>query len=207
MSLFWLVYCIFSPPPRFLFFYRLPALPSFHPLPSLRLMHLTNHWARKGINSYSKQRAIMGTLVVRKLRIFKPARRFAGKQNTSTHCFLNTLLAKPEKEEAGETSTGKTTQGEAKGGVCSLDARVEAPASETASPQRPNHQMTRWSSLQWQTDNETVLCSFKHTMGSQTMCVHTVFFFSYLFILYVCINTHTRTQACVSMLVFTSLCI
>ena len=70
----------------------------------------------------------MGTLVVRKLRIFKPARRFAGKQNTSTHCFLNTLLAKPEKEGEGKTSTGKARQGQARqdegGGVCSLDAWV-----------------------------------------------------------------------------------
>lgn len=79
-----------------------PPLPLFFPLPSLRLMHLTNHWARKGINSYSKQRAIMGTLVVRKLRIFKPARRYAG---ITEHFY--TLLSKHSIGQAWKERGGR----------------------------------------------------------------------------------------------------
>lgn len=51
-----------------------------------------------------------------------------GDNNTTTHCFLNTVLAKPEKQEAGGTwaSTGKARQGEVKfgragSGLCFLD--------------------------------------------------------------------------------------
>lgn len=82
-------------------FLQLPSSSSFHPLPSLRLMHLTNHWARKGINSYSKQRAIMGTLVVRKLRIFKPARRYAGITEHFYTLFSKHSLGQPWKERGG----------------------------------------------------------------------------------------------------------
>lgn len=82
----------------FLFFYSCSPLPlSIH----CRLMHLTNHWARKGINSYSKQRAIMGTLVVRKLRIFKPARRCAGITEHLYTLFSKHSLGQAWKERGG----------------------------------------------------------------------------------------------------------
>ena len=81
-----------------LFFYSLPPLAvSIH----CRLMHLTNHWARKGINSYSKQRAIMGTLVVRKLRIFQPARRYARITEHFYTLFSKHSLGQAWKERGG----------------------------------------------------------------------------------------------------------
>lgn len=54
----------------------------------------------------------MGTLVLRKLSIFGPARRCAGITGQSTHCLQNTLLAKPERREAG----GERRNGGAGGG-------------------------------------------------------------------------------------------
>lgn len=86
------------------FFSPLPVFYSFSPLPSsihCRLMHLTNHWAGKGINSYSKQRAIMGTLVVRKLRIFKPAQWYSGITERLYTLFSKHSLGQAWKERGG----------------------------------------------------------------------------------------------------------
>lgn len=158
--------------------------PSFHSLPKLRLMHLTNHWARKGINSYSKQRAIMGTLVLRKLRILKPARRYAG----ITECFC-TLFSKQERQGTRQKRKGRSMFPSYKG------------RSRPLILKRLNRQMTWWSSLQWQGDNEAVHHSFKHTMGLE-QCTQFWFFF----FLHDHIQTHTYTncmcvQACLLMLV------
>lgn len=95
-----------------------PSSDYFRPLPRLRIMHLTNHWARKGINGYSKQRAIMGTLVLRKLSIFGPARRRSGITGESAP----RLPAK-----AGCVGADWKRRGGVLwvywGGVCSLDTR------------------------------------------------------------------------------------
>lgn len=154
MSLVCFLYFVFFSLPL-VYFYSFPPLPLSICCQGLGIMHLTNHWARKGINSYSKQRAIMGTLVLRKLSIFGPARRCAGITGQSTHCLQNTLLAKPERRGGRVRERGLFPRHMGKG----------RPLPLTASPQRPNHQMTWWSSLQWQTDNESVLDSSEHTTG------------------------------------------
>lgn len=149
-------------------------------------MYLTDHWARQGINSYSKQRAIMGSLVVRKLRISNPARRYTRITEHLYTLFSKHSLGQAWKDRGRRDFNWqvKGRQSEEKAGVCSvrsLDAWVKAPDSKTSSPQRPNHQMT-WSKLTMK------LCS----TPSNTPCVH-----SFLCILFFC--AHTHTQACVSM--------
>lgn len=81
----------------------------------------------------------MGTLVLRKLSIFGPARRCAGITGQSTHCLQNTLLAKPERREAGGERGGT---GVREGGLFPGYTGKGRPLPLTASPQRPNHQMT-----------------------------------------------------------------
>lgn len=83
----------------------------------------------------------MGTLVLRKLSIFGPARGCAGITGQSTHCLQNTLLAKPERREAGGGVVGGET-GVREGGLFPGYTGKGRPLPLTASPQRPNHQMT-----------------------------------------------------------------
>lgn len=147
-------------------------------------MPLTNHWAGKGINSYSNQRAIMGTLVVRKLRIFRPARRYAGITEHFYTLFSKHSLGQAWKERGG-ADVGFQWQDEAKRGSDCWIRWYNVCASETARPQRPNHRMTRWSSLQWQADNKTVSHSFKITMGlKHALC-------------FVCVYVDTQECVCI----------
>lgn len=175
-----------------LFFYSFPPRAvSIH----CRLMHLTNHWARKGINSYSKQRAIMGTLVVRKLRIFQPARRYARITEHFYTLFSKHSLGQAWKERGGRDFNWQDMARRGEGGRGSVPWMhgYRPLLLKQLVPQRPNHQMTWWSSLQWQTDNETAFHSF--------MCLEQCAYKHHFFVLCACVH------ACVFTLVLISLCI
>lgn len=128
----------------------------FSSLPSHRLMCLTSQWARKSINCYSKQRAIMGALV-QKLRSFQN-HEAAGVRDTGALCVRrHTTLPQTHWRGRG----GGVWQDLKRSHVCGMAAlgmgqchgsAQMASVQATAPWQRPNQQMTWWSSLPWHPD-------------------------------------------------------